>query len=470
MIGVIARKELLELWRDHRFRIAALILSLTLLVGGAFGWANFLDLRRQAQTAGQDERERWLSQGDKYPHAAAHYGVFAFKSPRPLAIMDSGIQPYVGALVWLEAHKQNEMLYRPAEDATALQRFGDLTPAAVGQSLIPLLIIFVAYGAFTREREQGTLPQLASLGVRPSDLLLGKAAGIACAFLPILLPAFLLLIVAIAALTPTGLLFDELARAGLLALIYAAYFALFLFLSLAVSAWRRSSATALAILLSFWALSVLAAPRALSDWAKILYPTASSIELKHGLDRSLGQAQTQSWEKTRAELLEQFHADKVEDLPFAFDGAALQADEESAYALFQQHYGRFFATLRQQNAFFQLGALLSPLAGVQLSSMALAGNDLGQHQDFILQAEANRRVIHTMINEYIVRHSAKNDAGEWRSQAGRDLWERIPAFDYQPPRWPSALPDYGLGLGLLAAWLLGSIAAAFQAVARMKIA
>ncbi|SFK58188.1 ABC transporter permease subunit [Methylocapsa palsarum] len=468
MIQVIAAKEFLELRRDRRFVVAALILSLALLVGGAFGAANFLDLRRQAEAAGHNERQRWLDQGDKHPHGAAHYGVFAFKSPRPLAMIDTGLQPYVGSLVWLEAHKQNEMLYRPAEDATALQRFGDLTPAIVAQTLIPLLIVFLAYGSFSRERELGTLAQLTSLGVRSSDLLLGKAAGAAGALSPILLPAFVFSLAVIAAVTPSALLWDELARFLILALIYSAYFAIFIFVALAVSAWRRSSAAALAILLVFWALTTLVAPRVLSDWARAAYPTDPAIELKQALESSLAAVEARSREDARKDLVEKYGVAKVEDLPFAFEGAALQAEEESAYGVFERHYAEFFDVLRWQNLFYQFGALLSPLTAVQLSSMALAGNDLEQHRDFVLQAEANRRVIHTMINDYILKHGVRDADGQWGASAGRELWQEIPPFDYRPNAWSAALAEYGAGLGLLGLWLLCALAAAFRAAASIK--
>ncbi|HEY8007388.1 MAG TPA: DUF3526 domain-containing protein [Methylocella sp.] len=361
------------------------------------------------------------------------------------------------------------MLYRPAEDATALQRFGDLTPALACQNLIPLLIIFMAYGAFAREREQGTLQQLMSLGVRPSALLPGKTAGISCAFLPILLPASFVSILAIAWLTPAELLADEITRLALFMLSYAIYFGVFLFLSLGVSARCRSSASALAIMLSFWALTTLVAPHALSDLARNLYPTASSIELKHGLEESTRIAEARSWEQTSAALLSQYQVEKTGDLPFAFEGAALQADEESTYSLFEKHYEEFFTALHAQNDLHQLGALISPLAGVQLVSMALTGNDLQHHRDFILQAEAHRRVIHTMINDYIVRNSTKTADGQWRSEAGRELWERIPDFVYVPANWRSAVSNCAVGLGLLGIWFVVAVAGAFGAVARIKI-
>ncbi|MGH8549729.1 MAG: DUF3526 domain-containing protein [Methylococcales bacterium] len=468
MIGLIARKEFSELRRDARFRAAAFTLTLLFLAGGVFGWSNYLELAKQAQRASQDERERWTDQAHKHPHAGAHYGVFAFKSPRPLAILDSGIQPYVGASVWLEAHKQNEMLYRPAEDATALQRFGDLTVAMVGQSLLPLLIIFMGYSAFAGEREQGTLQQLIALGIPPLQLLLGKAAGLGYVLPIVLVPAFTLSMASAALLARDGLVADELARAGLFAACYTVYLGGFLFFTLAVSAWCRSSKSALVVLLTFWAVTVLAAPRVLSDWARIAFPIATTVELKHELEATLDETVSRTLKQRESQLLEQYRVTRLEDLPFDPTGLILQTDEEASYGPFEQHYGAFFDTLRAQNRFYQLGTLVSPVAGLQLASMAFAGTDLEQHRDFIRKAEDARRVIHTMINDYIAEHAARNANGEWEVEAGRELWERIPEFEYTPPGWETVLPHYGPGLGLLVLWLAGCVIAAFLAVSNLR--
>lgn len=467
MIGVIARKELLELWRDGRFRVAALLLGLLLIGAELLGWRNYVDLNRQAQQASHDERARWLSQGDKYPHAAAHYGVFAFKTPRPLSILDSGVQPYVGSAVWLEAHKQNEMLYRPAEDATALQRFGDLTVASVGQVLLPLLIIFMAFPAFAGEREDGTLKQLVLLGIRPGDLLLGKAAGLAGALAAVLIPALLLSLVLVALLAPPATRADELLRALGFALVYAVYLGGFLFFTLAVSARCMSSRAALLMALAFWALAVLAVPRCLLDAARSLYPTQPALELKYALNERLAAVTAEKLAASEAALLKQYGVARKEDLPIPFEGIALQLDEEAKYAVFEQHYGTFFDAARRQDLLYQLGTLLAPTTGVQLLSMALAGSDLQQHRDFILQGEANRRVIHTMINEYMVKHSARNAAGEWESEAGRDLWQRIPPFEYRPPGWAAVLRHGWPAFVLLVLWAALSGAYARFAVGRL---
>ncbi len=94
--------------------------------------------KSQAQNATDLSRQQWLNQGAKGLHSAAHYGVYAFKPQMPLSFIDRGVEAYTGAAVWLEAHKQNDFRYRPAQDQTAVARFGELTAATVLQILLPL--------------------------------------------------------------------------------------------------------------------------------------------------------------------------------------------------------------------------------------------------------------------------------------------------------------------------------------------
>ena len=113
---------------------------------------------------------QWLNQTKKNPHSAAHYGVYAFKPKSPLAIVDTGIDPYMGVAVWLEAHKQNEFKYRPAQDRTAVQRFGEMTAPRSLQVLVPLFIVLMTFSAFAGEREQGTLAAGPESRRQPRDL------------------------------------------------------------------------------------------------------------------------------------------------------------------------------------------------------------------------------------------------------------------------------------------------------------
>ena len=163
------------------------------------------------------EEATWLDQGDKNPHSAAHFGRYAFKPSPALAYVDRGLDAYLGTTVWLEAHWQNPFELRPAEDRTALQRFGDLTAALVLQLLIPLFIVLLAFPTFAGERESGTLRLLLSAGAEPRQLALGKAMGLAGALFVVLVPAALLGGLLLVVGFPSSGVGDQLGRAGRMA-------------------------------------------------------------------------------------------------------------------------------------------------------------------------------------------------------------------------------------------------------------
>jgi ABC-2 type transport system permease protein len=274
MLWTIARKELLETLRDGRFRVAACVVLALTLVSLAAGWKHYRDVRTQHDDARRSTHQQWVGQPKKNPHSAAHYGIYAFKPKSQLGIVDTGLDPYVGVSAWLEAHRQNEFRYRPAQDRTAVQRFGDLSAAAVLQLLLPLFIMLMAFPAFAGERESGTLRQVLSLGVRRDRLLFGKALGIAGALSLVLVPA---VVFGVAALTMTaeggvGAIGGASARALLMLLAYLVYLGIFVAVSLAASAWLSSSKLALVSLLAFWMCNGLVMPRVAVDVADRMHP------------------------------------------------------------------------------------------------------------------------------------------------------------------------------------------------------
>jgi ABC-2 type transport system permease protein len=99
MIRRIAYKELVEMWRDGRFRVlSGAVLALSLL-SLAVGWKHYLVIARQHDAAQAATRVQWLNQTKRNPHSAAHYGVYAFKPKSPLAMVDTGVDPYLGVAV-----------------------------------------------------------------------------------------------------------------------------------------------------------------------------------------------------------------------------------------------------------------------------------------------------------------------------------------------------------------------------------
>lgn len=148
IIRAIAAKELLELRRDRRLTalfVFSLILMLAAIVSGA---AENVRIGRERSAAAEADRQLWVDQGAKNPHAAAHFGQYAFKPVSPLALADPGVDPFVGSAVWLEAHKQNETQFRSASDSGLAARLGGLSLAFILQSIAPSLSCWQVLRAF----------------------------------------------------------------------------------------------------------------------------------------------------------------------------------------------------------------------------------------------------------------------------------------------------------------------------------
>jgi ABC-2 type transport system permease protein len=468
MIRRIAAKEFLEMVRDGRFRVAGGIVAVLLLASLGAGWQQYRALKAQHDSAQSAERSNWLGQRPKNPHQGAHYGVYAFKPKMQLSMVDAGVDPYVGVAVYLEAHKQNEFRFRPAQDAaTSSQRFGELTAATILQLLIPLLIVLLTFSAFAGERELGTLRQVLSLGVDGTRFALGKAAGVAAALALIVVPATIMGATTLQLTSSGGLLAGDASRTILMAAAYAGYFAVFLAISLAVSALAPSSRAALIVLLAFWILNGVVATRGFSDLAGYLRPIPSEVEFDTNLQRDLSDTRELNvkLDRIRDELFLKHGVNRIDDLPLNFRAISLQEAEEHGYEVFEKHYGDLFDRFERQNAVYQWGGVVSPLIAVRSVSMGLAGTDFAHHRHFTTAAEAYRRTIIRYMNDDILVHPVR--AGE-EYVAGSELWRRVPEFQYEAPGALWALGHYAASMAWLAIWLVASVAALAVAARRLS--
>jgi ABC-2 type transport system permease protein len=300
-------------------------------------------------------------------------------------MIDTGIDPYVGVAAWLEAHKQNEFKYRPAQDRTALQRFGELTAAEGFLVLLPLFIVLVTFNAFSGEREQGTLRQLLSLGVRPRDLLMGKAFGVAGALALVLVPATVAGVIGLSLTSEFGALAQDASRAGVLVLVYLVYFATLVAIGLGVSLRAGSSRAALVVLLAFWFANSLLASRAASDVAAALYPTPSAVAFQSAMERDLSDQRDvrRRLEQRREELMRHYNVTTMDAVPVNFSGISLQEGEEHGNEVFDRHFGRLFETYANQNRVQQWAGAAAPLLPMRTLSMSLAGTDFAHHRAFV---------------------------------------------------------------------------------------
>ncbi len=470
MIKHIARKEFTDVVRDGRFRWCAALVGALLLVSLGHGWVQSRQAQEELAAAQATAREHWETQGEKNPHSAAHYGIYAFKPRLALSFVDEGVDPYTGTSVWLEAHRQNDFLMRPAQDATSAQRSGALTAAQVLQNLVPLLIILLAFGALAGEREQGTLRQLLATGVGRSDLALGKALGIAAALALLLVPAAVLGTAALVVGSP-GPAASPLARGAVLAGVYLAYFAAFVGLSLAVSARAGSARTALVALLAVWVVNGLVAPRVAVDLSRWMYPTPSAVEFARTMESEMATGvegiERPDQAATAARLLAEHGVERVEDLPLNDVGVYLQESEEYGNQIFDRNYGALWDTFEHQGRVHEALAVAAPLLAVRALSMGLAGTDVEQHRHFATAAEAYRRDLMRQMNDDMTVNS---HSGDFSYVAGADLWAAVPPLQYDAPTLGWVLGNRILSLLVLGLWLVTAVAAGAAAARRAEVA
>lgn len=471
VILTIAAKELREILRDGRFGWLAAIMAILLLASLVAGWqrhAAYAAMETAAQTTSNGQ---FYTQGDKNPHAAAHYGNYAFRQAGPLSFFDSGISAYAGSFIFLEAHRQNLALAPPAGDVSAISRFGDLSGAMILQVLMPLLVIFLGFAAFSGERERRTLQQLLSIGVRPRDLLWGKALGIGTAAGLVIVPCVLIGAIALSLvdIAPSG---DAIGlRIGVLAAAYLAYALVFLFITLGVSALSASPRTALIALVGFWTFSVFLMPRMAGEISKAVHPSPSLGEFQTAMQASritgLGgpppRARLQAYKQ---QLLEKYGVANESQLPVYWVSASMQKLEEMDHDVYDHYYLGLDRAYRQQERLQDRLGVLSPDLALGSISMGLAGTDLLHQQRFARAAEAARRVMVSQVNNYLNVMAAgfnKNaladasvsiEANDMVLIADESVFKMVEPFHYSPPDLGEVLQDHRGDFLLLGLWLV----------------
>ncbi|WP_457798442.1 ABC transporter permease subunit [Methylocystis sp. S23] len=470
VVRAVAAKEWLEMRRDRRLLALFVFAALLMLAALGFGAAENARVSRERAAAAEADRALWTGQGAKNPHAAAHFGQYAFKPLSPLSLADPGVDPYVGSAVWLEAHKQNEAQFRAARDAGAAARLGGLSLTFILQTVAPLIVLLAGFASFSGERESGALKQLLSLGARPRDLLAGKALALIGASAALLAPAVIGAAVAVALMTDASRLSlgDQFVRLGALAGGYAVYLAGFAFLALGVSALAKSSRAALVALLAFWLVNSFLAPRLATDIARSLAPTPTAQEFRAAIAkdkaRTFGHDETHpAFLAFRDETLKTYGVSRVEDLPVSFRGLTLRKDDENGYVIYDRHFGALQAAYDRQDALRASAGFLFPLLALKPFSMALAGSDSRAQFDFATAAEAHRREIQNAASDNII-HFQRDES----YVAGPELWRRIAAFSYRAPTAAFALAGSGETVAGLVGWLALTVAFALFAARRLR--
>ncbi|AQG80194.1 DUF3526 domain-containing protein [Spirosoma montaniterrae] len=451
----LVQKEMADYGQDRRVRWIGLTLYALFAVALASGYTTYVSTNRTHTDAADASYRQWLAQGTKNPHGAAHYGFYVYKPLSPLSVLDRGLENYLGQAVWLEAHNQNEVKQRDANDAGNLARFGSLTVGFVWQFLVPLAIVLLGFNLFTKEREGGTLRLLFSAGVAPRYILWGKAVALYRVVLALVAPMLVLAGMAVWLAGGTDAFFDILPNLGLMLAIYLVYFALWTGVALLVSARASGSGIALVTLLGLWAFGTFVVPRLGSSLAKTVYPAPSSFAFSHNvrLDNELGidRKTPVSLRRKRLDdsLLTRYGVDTITKLPIGYQGVLLQEGEEYGELIYAHNYGALHETYARQDALMDLINGLSPALAMQSLSAGLAGTNLPKQLHFAKQAEQHRQLIAQTMNRDIIQHGA----GQAAYQVGPALWKAVPPFRYEPPPFRFVLQQLVLSLAALSVWI-----------------
>lgn len=441
--------------RDRRAWWALLCLGALVLIAFALDLSAIAQANAAKAEIARAERARWLGQGEKDPHSAAHYSIFAFKPTSPLAALDPGVEPFVGQTVWLEAHMQNDMLYRPQGEASALQRAGLSSPATLLIGFAPLLAFLLAFTAVAMDRERGTLRLALGAALRPRAIVISKTLAIWWALVAVLVaPVTVLAAIATAMLGALNL--DAAVRLSLWAAAMALYLGVLTAIGVAVSMLAGSVRGALALLFGLWIGFGLALPR----WANSAVETARPLPSTQAVKQQLLDEAPSFWtaedaKRHRASLLAKYGASDPSDLRVDLRGAELDLSERHSHEVFDRVLGGFYDRVQAQDRAYAMLGGLSPTAAMQSLSPMLAGSDFVHHRRFIDGAEHYRRALVNRMNQDVMAHPVGDSGGKHTNGAG--LWAQIPEFHHPAPglsaNWRNASPAVA---GLLA-WTLAAL-------------
>ncbi len=467
MIVHIAKKEIKETSRSASFMWIVAVILLLGATSLCISHTQFETKEEQRELAKTGERERWVGQGSKNPHSAAHYGTYAFKPNFALSLIDPGVEKFTGVSVLLEAHARNEVEQIAAADQTGLSRFGDITPDFILLFIIPLIIIILSHRAITKEKEDQTLRLVKTQGVSNLQLIAGKWLG---NYLPIaLLTSLLFLIGAVVISITAGSQMDWRFLAAMF-VIYLVYYAILTSISISVSAFSPSSGISLVSLLAIWILSCLAIPKIASSYTNATYPYPSRQQFQAAVaaDKSQGVDGHDPWSeasrKLQEETLAEYQVATLEELPFNFDAYRMQKGEEHEARVYFKHYENLKAVYKQQTGVYQKLAVLSPFLPVRFLSMSLAHTDYSTHWNFTDAAEKHRIEMQRILNTNFAENSR---LGDWGYKANASLLEEIPEFEFKTPEFSETIYSNRSNLMILAFWSLASFGLLFIASKRI---
>lgn len=455
MITTIAQKEFTSLMRDKRFVVMSVIVCILLVAAVTTGVISYNQLNQERKVAQREATEDFKHQPARHPHRMAHYGAYAFRPKSSLSFFDFGLDNYTGTMVYLEAHQQNSANFSTVQQSGSLLRFGELTVAFVLQLLLPLLIIFLSFNAFTQEKEDDTIKTLLSQGISVNSIAAGKLVGYSKALAMMLIPALLAAAVFLFMANDLRMDGEFMIRITLFAVTYSLYFFVFLTVCILVSAANRYSRTALVTLLGIWILSCIIIPKVTANLGSLLFPAPAKAEMDafvhHAASKGIDGHNPQ--DKRTAEfiksLLVKYKVDSVSQLPVNIDGLVMAQGEAYSSKVYAEEFDKLAETYRRQSSISEWAGFLNPYLAVRHISMSLAGTDAAHYVHFLKAAESYRYRLTQHLN-YLQATKLSYHDKDTRLDATN--WKNYPEFTYEQPPVSFGITQHGISYAALLVW------------------
>ncbi|MBC8070656.1 MAG: DUF3526 domain-containing protein [Deltaproteobacteria bacterium] len=454
-MNTVMRHELTRLYRERSVRWVASAMTAVVMVAALAALVSRQRDARARAEASEYAQRRWLDQGAKNPHGAAHFGTFVFAPVRVLSALADGDAGAFGTVVRVEAHVRTPLGGRALTSIPTIGRFGWPTPVGMCELLLPLLAIALGHGAFSGDAERGLESTLRATGVGPVRLAVGKLLGAELALLSSIAPA----LVAVALLTvlvePTG---ATLVGATAIIVGIGVYGWMWTAIAVAISAACRRESVSFVVGLGLWAITCVVLPQLAAEHAAARHHLRGDASFDQDVRADLGAGPDDGdsadarIEALRDAVLAEHGVERVEDLPLNFDGLALQEGEEHSAEVYAEHFDRAWDALLSQQQVVDAAAIAAPSIALRRWSSAIAQTDLVAQRTVAESVEDFRRAWVAALNADLTTGSRTGDH-EYRADAA--LWSSVPQFEPPPSPGFSALARRGMPGGVvLLGWSL----------------
>lgn len=313
-----------------------------------------------------------------------------------------------------------------------MDRFEVLDWVLIARVVLSFLAIVLAYDGFSGERETGTLSLLLANPISRAGVLVGKFAAHLTALMSALLLGMLISLLVLSVGRAVVLDTPVAAAAGLFVLGSASYCALFLLLSLGVSALARTSASSLVVLVLTWAILIVALPQAAYLIGVRSVPAADWDQL----DEYREQVATSL---SREGIFLRGREDGRGD-GYALEKQWAQRMEQEEKVMRQMDRGLRDLETRQYEVTRGI-ALLSPGYAFQAAVEAMLGTGLVRHKAFVAAAREYATVLRGFIR---TRDAADPDSPHILFVA--DYLSNGPVDPRDVPRFPGVQLSFASGV------------------------